>query len=125
MVQFHVGEVVTSLHRGALVPGGAEAIIFTTIMGGLGALLPSQTREDKDFFMHLEMHLRQESSPLTGREHMSYRSMYAPVKDVSDGDLCELFANLPHETQQTIAGDLDRSPGEVIKKLEDTRNRLL
>ena len=56
---------------------------------------------------------------------MSYRSYYAPVKEVADGELCELFANLPHDVQATIASDLDRSAGEVLKKLEDTRNRLL
>ena len=59
MCQFHVGEVVTSMHRTALVPGGAEAIVYVTAMGSVGALLPSQTREDKDFFTHLEMHMRQ------------------------------------------------------------------
>ena len=67
----------------------------------------------------------QEHKTLTGRDHMSYRSYYAPVKEVADGELCELFANLPHDTQATIASDLDRSAGEVLKKLEDTRNRLL
>ena len=29
--QVHVGEVVTSLHKCALVPGGAEAIIYVTV----------------------------------------------------------------------------------------------
>ena len=59
MCQYHVGEVVTSLHRTALVPGGAEAIVYVAAMGSIGALLPSQTSEDKDFFSHLEMHMRQ------------------------------------------------------------------
>uniref|UniRef100_A0A7S2F9J7 DNA damage-binding protein 1 n=1 Tax=Octactis speculum TaxID=3111310 RepID=A0A7S2F9J7_9STRA len=125
LMQFHVGETVTSIHRCALVPGGAEAIVYVTVMGSLGALLPSQTREDKDFFTHLEMHMRQEFQPVTGRDHMSYRSYFAPVKEVADGELCELFTSLPYEQQQKVAADLDRSPGEVIKKLEDTRNRLL
>jgi splicing factor 3B subunit 3 len=125
MIQYHVGEVVTSLHRTSLVPGGSEAIIYTTIMGSVGALLPSETKEDKDFFTHLEMHMRQEYAPLTERDHMSYRSYYAPVKETVDGELCELFSTLPRETQTTIAGDLDRTPGEVLKKLEDTRNKLL
>jgi len=44
---------------------------------------------------------------------------------VVDGDLCELFSSLPLESQRTIASDLDRSPAEVLKKLEDTRNQLL
>ena len=61
MCQYHVGELVTSLHRTALVPGGAEAVVYVTAMGSIGALLPSQSREDKDFFTHLEMHMRQVS----------------------------------------------------------------
>ena len=62
---------------------------------------------------------------MTGRDHMSFRSYFAPVKEVADGELCELFSSLSPEAQRTIAADLDRSPGEVLKKLEDTRNRLL
>ena len=45
---------------------------------------------------------------------MQYRSYFAPVKEVADGALCELFTSLPYETQQTIANDLDRSPGDSI-----------
>jgi splicing factor 3B subunit 3 len=123
--QCHVGEVITAMHRAALVPGGAEAIVYVTAMGSVGALLPSATKEDRDFFTHLEMHMRQEWQPLTGRDHMAFRSYFGPVKEVADGELCELFAALPLGSQRTIAADLDRSPGEVLKKLEDTRNRLL
>ena len=36
-------------------------------MGGIGALYPFSSREDADFFTHLEMHLRQEHPPLCGR----------------------------------------------------------
>lgn len=32
---------------------------------------------------------------------------------------------LPAEKQRSIAEELDRSPGEVLKKLEDIRNKLL
>ena len=59
-----------------------------------GALLPFTSREDMDFFSHLEMHLRQEHPPLSGRDHMSYRSSYFPVKDVIDGDLCEQYTQV-------------------------------
>ena len=67
----------------------------------------------------------QECLALTGRDHMSYRSYYAPVKEVADGELCELFSQLPNDVQLAVASDLDRSPGEVLKKLEDIRSRLL
>jgi len=122
---FHVGETINSISKTSLIPGGAEVIIYTTIMGGIGALLPFASREDVDFFTHLEMHLRQENPPLCGRDHLSYRSYYFPVKDIIDGDLCEQFSTIDPEKQKTIAEELDRTPSEVMKKLEDIRNRLL
>ena len=54
---------------------------------------------------------------------MAYRSSFVPVKDCIDGDLCEQFCTLPLVTQKQIADELDRSPNEVLKKIEDLRNR--
>jgi len=121
----HIGETVTTVTKTSLVPGGAEALVYSTMMGSIGALLPFVSREDVDFFTHLEMHLRQENPPLCGRDHLSFRSYYTPVKDVIDGDLCEQFSTLDPEKQKQIAEELDRTPMEVMKKLEDIRNRLL
>lgn len=125
VAQFHVGEVVTSMVRGSLVPGGMEAVIYATVMGRIGALIPFTSREDVDFYTHLEMYMRQERPPLCGRDHLSYRSYFIPVKNVTDGDLCDQFASLSADKQQSVAEDLDRTPAEVLKKLEDIRNRLL
>lgn len=47
------------------------------------------------------------------------------MKNVTDGDLCEQFSSLSVEKQASVAEDLDRTPAEVLKKLEDIRNRLL
>ena len=117
--------MVTSLAKGALVPGSADAVIYATVSGGIGALVPAATRDDKEFFGQLEMHLRQDKSLLTGREHIQYRSYFIPVKDVTDGDLCEEFAGLPPSDQAKISAGLDRKPAEVMKKLESLRERLL
>ncbi|TMW62173.1 hypothetical protein Poli38472_009666 [Pythium oligandrum] len=125
VAQFYVGDVVTSIVRTSLVPGGMEAIVYATVMGRIGALVPFASREDLDFYTHLEMYMRQENPPLLGRDHLSYRSYFIPVKNVTDGDLCEQFVLLPPEKQKRIAEDLDRTPAEVLKKLEDIRNRLL
>ncbi|CAK9160086.1 unnamed protein product [Ilex paraguariensis] len=94
-------------------------------MGSLGALLAFTSRDDVDFFSHLEMHLRQEHPPLCGRDHMAYRSAYFPVKDVIDGDLCEQFPTLPLDLQRKIADELDRTPAEILKKLEEVRNKII
>ncbi|MFS7965063.1 putative transcription factor WD40-like family [Helianthus anomalus] len=59
IVQFHVGDVVT------------------------WALLAFTSRDDVDFFSHLEMHMQQEHPPLCVRDHMAYRSAYFPVKVIT------------------------------------------
>ena len=123
--QFHLGDTAHSLSRVSLQPGGTECLVYTTMLGRIGALVPFNSREDVDFFSHLEMHLRQETSPLCGRDHLSYRAAYFPVKEVIDGDLCEMFTSLSHDKQKLVAEELDRTPNEVIKKLEDLRNRIL
>eukprot|EP01094_Clydonella_sp_ATCC50884_P006453 TRINITY_DN1564_c0_g1_i10.p1 TRINITY_DN1564_c0_g1~~TRINITY_DN1564_c0_g1_i10.p1 ORF type:complete len:1192 (-),score=452.93 TRINITY_DN1564_c0_g1_i10:363-3938(-) len=123
--QIHVGSAVTSLQRTALIPGSNELLLYTTISGAVGVLVPFVSREDVDFFSHLEMHMRQENPPLCGRDHLSYRSYYFPVKDVIDGDLCEQYGSMKADVKYRVAEELDRKPSEVMKKLEDIRNRCL
>ena len=40
-----------------------------------------------------------------------------------DGDLCEQFNMLERARQKGIAEEMDRTPNEVSKKLEDIRTR--
>ncbi|KAL5066721.1 hypothetical protein RYX36_017608 [Vicia faba] len=125
IVQFHVGDVITCLQKASLIPGGGECILYGTVMGSIGALHAFTSRDDVDFFSHLEMHMRQDNPPLCGRDHMAYRSAYFPVKDVIDGDLCEQYPTLPMDLQRKIADELDRTPGEILKKLEEVRNKII
>lgn len=69
------------------------------------------------------MHLRSEHPPLCGRDHLSFRSYYFPVKNVIDGDLCEQFNSMEPNKQKNVSEELDRTPPEVSKKLEDIRTR--
>ena len=112
VASYHVGDIITSLQKGSLVSGGQEAIIYSTLMGGIGTskavmgwfssicavrtgvFLPFTSKGDVDLFEHLEMHLRQEHPPLAGRDHMAFRSAYIPVRDCIDGDLCEQFTQV-------------------------------
>lgn len=61
--------------------------------------------------------MRSEDPPLAGRDHLIYRSYYAPVKGVIDGDLCERFSLLSQDKKQMIAGELDRSVREIERKI--------
>ena len=121
LAHFHVGDIITSLHRTPLVPGGREVIVYFGLHGTIGMLVPFVSKEDVDFFNTLEQHMRSENLSLVGRDHLSWRSYYAPVKGVVDGDLCEFFARLPPGRQANIAGEVDRTVGEVLKKLEMAR----
>lgn len=125
VVQFHVGDTVTALEKTTLSQGGSELICYSTMLGAIGAFYPFASREEVDFFQHLEMFVRAEKAPLCGRDHMMYRSYHFPVQNCVDGDLCEQFMTLPNDKQRLIASELDRTPAEIIKKLEDMRNRLL
>ncbi|KAJ3149884.1 Splicing factor 3B subunit 3 [Geranomyces michiganensis] len=122
--EFFIGETPTSIQKATLVPGGREIVLYTTILGTVGILVPFQSKEDVDFFQTLEMHLRAKSPPLCGRDHLAYRSSYIPVRNVVDGDMCEMFNLLPNEAKREIAAELDRDVGEISKKLEDVRNRV-
>jgi splicing factor 3B subunit 3 len=66
--------------------------------------------------------LRQENTPLCGRDHLAFRGYYNPVKSVVDGDLCEQFPTLDMDKQRKIAEDFVRTVQEVQKKVEDIRN---
>ncbi|CAM9268447.1 unnamed protein product [Chrysoparadoxa australica] len=125
MIQYHIGEVVTCLRKTELVAGGAQVILYATIGGTLGALLPFKNREDIDFYTHLEMYMRQDMAAICGRDHISYRSYFLPVSNTTDGDLCEEFSSLSSEKQQKIATGLERTPWEVTKKMEDVRNSIM
>ncbi|CAG9763976.1 unnamed protein product [Ceutorhynchus assimilis] len=120
---FHIGETVTMLQKTTLIPGGSESLIYATLSGTIGVLVPFTSHDDHDFFQHLEMHMRSENAPLGGRDHLSYRSYYFPVKNVIDGDLCEQYNALEPQKQRSIAQDLDKTAAEVSKKLEDVRTR--
>lgn len=125
LAHYHVGDTLTSVSRAVVAAGGSESLVYSTICGAMGSMIPLTTKEDVDFMLHLEMAMRNEVPPLCGRDHLMYRSFYVPVKSVVDGDLCELYALLQPEKQQLIATQLGSRVEEVTRKLDDVRNRIL
>jgi len=126
MTHFFPGDIPTSIQKTQLVAGGRDLIFWTGFQGTLGMLVPFVTREDVDFFQSLEMQLAGTNGnpPLLGRDHLMYRSYYAPSKGTIDGDLCETFFLLPGDKKQIIAGELDRSVREIERKISDMRTRV-
>ncbi|KAL4779714.1 CPSF A subunit region-domain-containing protein [Aspergillus varians] len=124
MIHVYTQDIPTSLHKTQLVPGGRDVIVWTGFQGTIGMLVPFVGREDVDFFQSLEMQLASQCAPLAGRDHLIYRSYYAPVKGVIDGDLCEMYFLLSNDTKMMIAGELDRSVREIERKISDMRTRV-
>lgn len=48
---------------------------------------------------------------------------WSVLQNVIDGDLCEQFNSMDPHKQKSVAEELDRTPPEVSKKLEDIRTR--
>ena len=67
------------------------------------------------------MHMRSELPSPVGRDHLSFRSYYQPVRNVIDGDLCELYNSLDIAKKKSIAEDLDRTPSEVSNPLPTSK----
>ncbi|KAF0975772.1 hypothetical protein FDP41_005099 [Naegleria fowleri] len=123
IVKFYVGSMITSLCKTQLISGGPSVLVYATITGSVGVFVPFTSKKDIDFFTHLEMHLREKNPPLCGRDHLAYRSYYFPVKGVIDGDLIEQFNDLDLQTKAIISEDLQRTPNEIAKKIEDMKNQ--
>jgi len=125
-VQFHIGETVTSIQKTRLRPGGDEVLVYSTIMGAIGVMVPFKTKPDVEFFQNLEMHLRLHNKPICGRDHLAFRSYYTPVCGTVDGDLCEQFPTIEYNNQSKIATELVKdNPSEVVKMMEGIRTMVL
>lgn len=122
MCHFFTQDIPTSIAKTSLVVGGQEVLLWSGVMGTIGVFIPFISREDADFFQSLEQHLRTDDPPLAGRDHLMYRSYYAPVKGVIDGDLCERYPLLPNDKKQMIAGELDRSVREIERKISVSKS---
>jgi splicing factor 3B subunit 3 len=129
----HVGSVVTSLHvfgygaatdpdaTPASAPRSwteAEAILYGTVSGGFGMLIPFRTRAEWDIVQRLERELHlfwakccapghtMDATHTRNLLHASvlrFQGRIEPTRHVVNGHLCGLFALLDPETQRSIA----------------------
>lgn len=122
LAEFYLGDTITSLSKAALSYGSREVLLYTTISGAVGIFLPFTSRDEALLFQTLETTLRQEPSlSLAGRDHLLYRSYYAAVKAIMDGDLCEMITNLPGDRMHFVTSAVDRAPAELLKQIQDMR----
>ncbi|KAM9903152.1 hypothetical protein OXX69_008036 [Metschnikowia pulcherrima] len=136
LCDFYIQDIPTSFQKGTFVVGGTESVVYTGLQGTVGLLLPLATKHEAEFMVKFENLLRKaldgefaelskakRAINLVGREHIKFRSYYNPVKNVVDGDFLERYYELDQASKIKIAGQLDRAPREIERKLYDLRNR--
>lgn len=50
IANFYVGETVLSLQKATLIPGGSEPLVYTTLSGTIGVVVPFTSHEVCDLF---------------------------------------------------------------------------
>jgi splicing factor 3B subunit 3 len=45
IAHFYLGDMITKLHKTALVPGSDDALVYTTISGSIGMIVPFISRD--------------------------------------------------------------------------------
>ena len=138
LTAFHLGSVVTAMAKVNLhgtspsaansasgAPLHPSVLLCGTLSGGLHVFLPLVSVDEVELLTHLEMHCRAALPSLTGRDHLSFRSAFTPVKGVIDGEMVELFHRLSREKKRSIAEELVSSAGDIKKKLEEIRSRII
>ena len=125
IAQFHIGDMITCIRKCNLKnDSDNNLILYVTISGRIGVFIPFKTRDEVDFFIHLEMYERIEIENLSGREHLMFRSLYGPVKCVIDGDLCEEFLEIDSNKQKSLSSQLEENTNEIKNRLENMRYKV-
>jgi splicing factor 3B subunit 3 len=108
---FHVGDPIVALAV------NRDYLVFGTVAGQVGALVPLRTVGDFKRCRALELELRRVVGPFCGRDHLMFRSYYAPLRNAVDGDLLMQYFELSERQQQAVADELKTTTFEIAKLL--------
>lgn len=128
---FYIGSIVVGislLPSSTLVNGegrsedsAKQCIVYNTIDGTVGTITPLRNRADASFAQSLEREMRSRYKSVCGRDHISYRSSFQPVKNVVDGDLCHMFSCLAQVDKTSCADAVGRTADDIEWKLDELR----
>lgn len=124
VANYFANDIPISIQKTVLLSGGERIIFWAGLQGTLGALIPFTSRRQHKMFQQLELQLRSDDKPLSGRDHLAYRSYFNPVKSVIDGDLIERFLVLSRDKRESIAGQLtgaEWTPGMIDEAIWNMR----
>lgn len=124
IAHYFSNDIPVSIQKTVLLSGGERIIFWAGLQGTLGALIPFTSRRQHKMFQQLELQLRSDDKPLSGRDHLAYRSYFAPVKSMIDGDLIERFLVLSRDKRESIAAQItgaEWTPGMIDEAIWNMR----
>jgi splicing factor 3B subunit 3 len=121
LCQFYLDDIPMNFHKTSFTPGGRDVVLYSGLLGTIGALIPLVTMSDIKFFQNLENTMRKNISLETARMHLKYRGYYVPVKNIIDGDLVELYDRLDANVKESIGEKLGKKTKEISKRVYDVR----
>ncbi|KAH7080936.1 CPSF A subunit region-domain-containing protein [Paraphoma chrysanthemicola] len=124
VANYFANDIPISIQKTVLLSGGERVIFWAGLQGTLGALIPFSSRRQHKMFQQLELQLRSDDKPLSGRDHLAYRSYFTPVKSMIDGDLIERFLILSRDKRESIAAQLtgaEWTPGMIDEAIWNMR----
>lgn len=124
IAHYFCNDIPVSIQKTVLLSGGERIVFWAGLQGTLGALIPFTSRRQHKMFQQLELQLRSDDKPLSGRDHLAYRSYFTPVKSVIDGDLIERFLVLPRDKRESIAAQItgaEWTPGMIDEAIWNMR----
>ncbi|KAJ3432517.1 splicing factor 3b subunit [Anaeramoeba flamelloides] len=120
---FHIGEMINSIQP--IQFGGSNLIFYSTILGTFGILINIPSNNQINFFYQLQVLLKKKIKTVSGNDNLDWRSYYFPNKGILDGDFCELFLTLKKKDQLAIAEKMEIPLIEILKQLQNMRNKVL
>ncbi|KAH0792774.1 pre-mRNA-splicing factor rse1 [Histomonas meleagridis] len=112
-VNYHVGDPITGLDLST----SEECIVYGTVGGQIGVMIPFITDVEASICRKLEIEVRKRRPTLCGRVHEMFRSYYAPVKCVVDGDMVLEYLNMNQNEQHEISISLQTTPFDISRLL--------
>ena len=119
---YHIGDLLTGLSLSA----SGKSLVYGTIGGMIGALIPVNSDADVTMLKKLEGEMKQRENTPCGRIHELFRSYYAPMKSVSDGDILRIYPTLPKDEQKALAQKVaeNANPFELNRLLTSVESLL-
>jgi splicing factor 3B subunit 3 len=107
VMHYFTNDIPMAIQKAPLVAGGDPVLVWGGLQGTIAVLIPFASRREFKMFQELQAKMREEDKSLVGRDHLSFRGQYSPVKNVLDGDLIERFLALSLSKREKIASMLE------------------